>query len=213
MYRKAKTWERELVRTARTGWETCTPGTWGCRCHWPRPTLFCVPLGPSPGLTSRSNSSPSQVMARKWRKNWHYLPVKTITIMCQHPDTVTLRHVSTYLHICHLLNFPRWVRASSTSIILGCALGRTQTQEPQGEEKCPGNHAKIAALSQEFENRTCRMRNIFHAPMRRTTRTTEWRRRKAKVRLWSCTVFFALHVQDNQPARASGSSSRWEEIR
>ena len=49
-------------------------------------------------------------------RNWANLPVKTITIICQHPDTVTLRQVKTYLHICHLLNLPRWVKASSTSI-------------------------------------------------------------------------------------------------
>ena len=62
-----------------------------------------------------------------------HLPVKTITIICQHPDTVTDIHVRMYLLICHLLNLPRCVRASSTSIlpyhpsVIGCS--RLQNQK------------------------------------------------------------------------------------
>jgi hypothetical protein len=43
-------------------------------------------------------------------------PMKTIASMCQHPEMVTLQQTKEYLTICHRPNFPRRLRASSTSI-------------------------------------------------------------------------------------------------
>ena len=53
-----------------------------------------------------------------WKYTFYNAPVNTPTIMCQHPDTVTLRQTRVYVNICHRPHRPKWVNAASTSIVI-----------------------------------------------------------------------------------------------